>query len=775
MKNFKYIRDFSQIDKDDIKLVGGKGANLGEMVQAGLPVPSGFALTAPAYFYFLKHNDLQKQIAASLKLLDRNEPTSLEITAKKIQRLITQAEVPQDIVKEVFLAYEQLGGILRQALVAVRSSATAEDLPGASFAGQQITYLNVKGEATLIEKIRLCWASLFTPRAIFYRAEKKFSHLTTGISVIVQKMIQSQTSGVMFTTNPVNNDKKTLVIEAIWGLGELIVQGEVSPDHYEIERSSLKIIKKVVVKQEKKLIKVGKKTKEVKIAKKEQQKQKLSDKLITQLATLGKKIHQHYFFPQDIEWATEKGKIYIIQTRPITTLENLKPQVSSPKTKEESLGKLELIIKGEPASPGIAAGYVKIIKSPKHIDKIKNGEILVTTMTTPDFVPAMRKVAAIITDKGGQTSHAAIVSRELGVPCVVGTSKGTRILKNGQVVTVNAQTGEVFKGAVIKKVQTLNSQNGLNKPVISEEDARALKTATKLYVNLAEPELAAQVAGKNVDGVGLLRAEFMIANIGVHPKKMIADGKKGVYINRLAEDLEKFCRAFSPRPVVYRATDFKSSEYRNLVGGKSYEPREANPMLGFRGAYRYIADESVFSLELAAIKKVRNKLNLKNLWLMIPFVRTVEEMIKVKKIIASEGLLRTPSFKLWMMTEIPSNVILLDEFIKIGIDGVSIGSNDLTMLLLGLDRDNEEVAQEFDERNPAVLWALEKIISGCKKHHVTCSICGQAPSRYPDLTEKLVSWGITSVSVTPDMINTTREIIYQAEQRLVNKKEHGSS
>lgn len=442
-----------------------------------------------------------------------------------------------------------------------------------------------------------------------------------------------------------------------------------------------------------------------------------------------------------------------------------KTKLTKPKLKSASKGpklKLPLLFKGDPASPGIVSGHVRIIKSPKQISKVAEGEILVASMTSPDFVPAMKKAAAIVTDKGGQTSHAAIISRELGTPAIVGCDIATKKLKNNQLITVNGVTGEVFKGAPKAKVLEAIKKE---EPVMHKPGA--IRTATKIYVNLAQPELAQAIGRKRVDGIGLLRAEFMVAELGIHPKKLIQDKKGHVYTNKLAEGLEEFCRAFDPRPVVYRANDFKTNEYRNLKGGKAFEPEEANPMLGYRGAFRYLTDQRVFDLELEAIKQVRNKAGFKNLWLMIPFVHTPQELLKVKKIVTAAGLHRSPTFQFWMMVEIPSNVVLLEEFIKVGIDGISIGTNDLTMLMLGADRDNENLAQVVDARNPAVLWAIEKSIKTAHKHHITSSICGQAPSIYPDLNEKLVKWGITSISVNPDMIDHTRQLVAFHEQRLI--------
>ena len=759
-----YVVWFREIDKDDIPLVGGKGANLGEMVKAGFPVPNGFIVTAPAYFYVLDHNDLRPKIKSILTGLNVQDTTALHQASQRVKKLITNAEVPPDLADAMIKHYRSLDKHDSAPLVAVRSSATAEDLPGASFAGQQATFLNVKGAANVVDAIREAWASLFEPRAIFYRAEKGFDHFKVGIAIPVQNMVQSDVSGVMFTVDPVTQDKRTLIIEAIWGLGEMIVQGAVTPDRYIVEKKTYKILKKYIVKQQIELVKKHGKDVEARVPLNKQKAQKLSDDQIGKLAKIGEAIHHHYFFPQDIEWGVDRDEIYILQTRPITTLGEKELSITDEATGRAIAKSLKLILKGDPASPGIASGKVRIIHSAREIGKILKGEVLVTEMTTPDFVPAMRKVTAIVTDKGGQTSHAAIVSRELGITCVVGTGKATDTLKTGQQITVNGKTGEVFNGVLSpRKVKTPSVPRGEVRLVTQRS------TATKVYVNLGEPDLAADIASRNVDGVGLLRAEFMVAQIGIHPKKMIHDGKKQQFINKLADGLEVFCRAFQGKPVVYRATDFKTNEYRNLPGGTHYEPQEQNPMLGYRGAFRYISDETVFDLELEAIKKVRNKAGHKNLWLMIPFVHTVKELAEVKRIVASRGLFRSATFKFWMMVEIPSNVILLDEFIDVGIDGISVGTNDLTMLILGIDRDNEEVASQFDERNPAVMWALEKIIKTANKRRITSSVCGQAPSQYPEFTQKLVEWGITSVSVSPDAIEQTRETVYQAELRLVRR------
>lgn len=746
---------FKQVDKEDIALVGGKGANLGEITKAGFNVPPGFIITSKAYFNFIKENNLGTKIKHLLSTVDFKNQKSIEQVSLHIKRLIIASKISDELAIEIVKNYRKLGGAINEPLVAVRSSATAEDLKTASFAGQQETFLNVTGDAILIEKVKETWASLYDTRAIFYRHEQRFDNKIIGIALIIQKMIESEKSGVMFTIDPLSNNKEKIIIEAIFGLGEMIVQGEEKPDRYEVDKNSLSIISVNISTQNYLLSKKGGENKKIKISKAKGASQKLTEKEVIELARLGKNIEKHYYFPQDIEWAIENGKVYIVQTRSVTTV-NKVSDINSV-TQGKALG--HLLLKGDAASPGISSGLAKVIYSAKEMDKIQNGDVLIAPQTNPDFVPAMKKASAIVTDSGGRTSHAAIVSRELGIPAIVGTETATTVLKNEKIITVNGSTGEIFRGGFIKS------------DVHQEEIDTNIKTATKVYVNLAEPEAAERVAQRNVDGVGLLRAEFMMAEIGIHPKKLIKDGKSDLFVEKLSEGLTKFCKAFSPRPVIYRASDFKTNEYRNLTGGKDFEPIEENPMLGFRGVFRYIQDEEVFKLELKAIKKVREKQGFKNLWIMLPFVRTVEELIKVKKIINDFGFERSSNFKIWMMVEIPSNVIMLEQFIDAGIDGVSIGSNDLTMLILGTDRDNSELAHEFNEMNPAVLWAFEHVVRIANKKGITSSICGQAVSTYSELTKRLVKLGVTSVSVSPDAIDHTRKLIMHFEkERLRNGK-----
>jgi pyruvate,water dikinase len=746
----KAIVLFNEVGKNDVNTVGGKGANLGEMTRAGLPVPQGFIVTASAYFDFLEKSTVKDKIASWLKSLDTSNSKRLQQVASVIKKLILDSPMPPELAEKIEKAYNDMGG----GLVAVRSSATAEDLPEASFAGQQRTFLNVHGEKQVVIAVQECWASLFEPRAIFYRHHQGFDHFKVGIAVPVQKMVQSHTSGVMFTLEPVTSASDRIVIEAVFGLGEAIVSGEITPDLYIVSKEKLKILKRKTVNQEVQLVKnPDAKARETNIwaplPTSTQSKPKLSESEITKLAELGKQIEDHYKFPQDIEWAKEDGKIFILQTRPVTTIREkteVEPEIANP-----------VLLSGEKASPGIASGPARIVRA-SQIDKVKTGDVLVAEMTTPDFVPAMKRAVAIVTNRGGRTAHAAIVSRELGIPCVVGTEKATTTLKNGQVITVDGSHGKIYDGKVTRRIKTT---------AVADAIRESIKTRTKVYVNLAQPELAENVASRNVDGVGLLRAEFMVAQINEHPQYMLKQNRGQEFVDKLYEGINTFAKAFDPRPVVYRTTDFKTNEYRQLKGGEEFEPEEENPMLGYRGASRYITDIEVFRLEIEAIKKVRRKF--KNLWVMIPFVRTVDELDRTKQLLESEGLKRSEDFKLWMMVEVPSNIFLIEKFLAVGIDGISIGSNDLTQLILGIDRDSEKLASTFDERNEAVLVALERAIKVSRSMGVTSSICGQAPSVYPELTEKLVKWGINSVSVSPDMIGTTREIIAQAEAKLKGK------
>ena len=758
----KNILWFKEVGKDDIPKVGGKGANLGELTRAGLPVPPGFIVTADAYFDFLKTSGLEATIKMELKGIDPEDSKRLHELAKAIQKQILSKPMPTGLAKEIAKAYQELytkgsSGIF----VAVRSSATAEDLPTASFAGQQKTFLNVTGSDDVVQAVRECWASLFEARAIYYRIVNKFDHMKVGIAVPVQKMVQSEKSGIMFTIEPITNDRDKLVIEAGWGLGEAIVSGSVTPDRYVVSKRNLQILEKNLNKQDWKIAKVGQENKHVTIPKAEQEVQKLTEKEILEIAEMGRDIEDHYGKPQDTEWAIERGKVYFVQSRPVTTVKETSEPV---KDQPSETGKAEIILKGIAASLGLSSGPVKICHKPTEIDKVEKGDILVTEMTTPDYVPAMRRAVGIVTDTGGQTSHAAIVSRELGIPCVVGTGTATHVLKDDQVVSVDGAKGVVYKGKIARQETPAEAQGSRLSCGFSEE---VPVTATKVYVNLGEPSAAEKTAQLPCDGVGLMRAEFMIAELGEHPKALVKAGRSEEYVNKLVEGMQTICAAFHPRPVIYRATDFKTNEYRNLKGGQEFEPQENNPMIGYRGASRYIKEPDMFKLELEAIKRVREKQDLKNLWMMIPFVRTISEMEAAMKLIKDYGLEQSHDFKLWMMVEIPSNVILMERFCDLGIDGVSIGSNDLTQLTLGIDRDNAQMAEEFDERDDAVRLSIAHIIKTCRQRHITVSICGQAATTYPEIAELMVKEGATSVSVSPDSVVATRKLVASVEKKLL--------
>ncbi|MEM0437989.1 MAG: phosphoenolpyruvate synthase [Candidatus Micrarchaeia archaeon] len=754
-----YIAWFGDLSKNDVGIAGGKGANLGEMYCAGLPVPPGFVVTSDAYFKFIEDARIGDRIKRILKGTNIYDSAQLQAASDEIKTLIMASKVPKDIEKEIRKAYKTLRGKSEQYYVAVRSSATAEDLPEASFAGQQETYLNVPDEDSLVLAVQKCWASLFGARAIFYREEQGFGHEKVGLAAVVQEMVQSEKSGVMFTVDPVTNDPNVIVVEAVYGLGEAIVSGAVTPDTYKVSKKDFRIIDKRISEQTYMITRVGNETVHVNVKDELRRGQKIEDKYIEDLARFGAKVEEHYGKPQDIEWAYSNGAIYIVQSRPITTLGKGSGTAAQQKLADVSSAKI--LVRGLGATSGHATGPVRIIPSPKEIGKVQKGDVLVAKMTSPDYVPAMRRASAIITDEGGITSHAAIVSRELGIPCIVGTGNATIMLKEGAVVTVDSDHGLVYEGAV-----DLGGKPPEEKPHTFETIEAKIPTGTKIYVNLAEPALAESVAARDVDGVGLLRAEFMIADIGVHPRKIIAEGRQDEFVDKLAEGIRRIAAAFYPRPVVYRTTDFKTNEYRSLEGGDKYEPVENNPMLGYRGCSRYIHEPDVFRMELRAIRKVREKYGLKNVWVMVPFVRRVGELRHVAELMADAGLHRTKDFKLWAMVEVPSTVFLIDEVAK-HVDGVSIGSNDLTQLIMGIDRDNALLARDFDERNEAVLRAIKHVITECNRHGVTVSVCGQAPSVYPEFAEKLVEYGVTSISVNPDAIERTRKNVASAERKLM--------
>jgi len=781
----KLILWFEELGKEDIPLVGGKNANLGEMLKAGIPVPPGFAITAHAYKRFIEETGIAEQIYKIIEetVTDPNDPKQYEEASKRIRSLIESTPMPDYLAEAIKQAYRELCNRTNMVniSVAVRSSATAEDLPDASFAGQQETYLNVAGEDKLLEKTVKCWSSLFTPRAIFYRTQKGFRHEDVLISVGVQKMVNAKAAGVMFTINPVTGDRNQIVIEANWGLGESVVSGAVTPDYYAVDKNTMKIIEKKIAKKTVEYVKNPEtgETIHAEVPPERQEIPCLTDEEILRLAELGKKIEEHYGKAQDIEWAIDRDlpfpeNVFIVQSRPETVWSVMtKAEVKAEKAEVAAPIELKVVTKGiGTGKRDIGFGKAKVIFSPEEAEKLmQKGDILVTTMTNPDFVPYMRMASAIVTDKGGVTCHAAIVSRELGIPCVVGTENATKVMQTDKEYTVDARNGVVYEGVVKEIIRPAAPPTAVGAPTAYATVQQAPVTATKIYMNLGIPEKIEDYRNLPFDGIGLMRIEFILASyIGEHPLYLIETGQSQKFIDKLAEGIATVARAIQPRPVVVRFSDFKTNEYRELKGGEKYEIVEDNPMLGWRGCSRYISPwyEEAFRLECRAIKKCREEWGLKNVWVMLPVVRTIWEAKRVLEIMKEEGLERSRDFKVWFMAETPSIVIMADEFSKL-CDGFSIGSNDLTQGVLMIDRDSERLGLlgYFDERDPAVKRAIAHLIRVAHKNGCTVSICGEGPSNLPDFAEFLVRCGIDSISVNADAVISTRQLVASIEQKIL--------
>lgn len=791
----KFVRFFKELSIKDVPEVGGKNASLGEMyghlTKNGVRVPDGFATTAAAYNYFLESTGLKKKIKEVLKDLDTKNVKDLMRRGAEIRKMIIATEMPKDFQLAIVKAYCELSAKYKtkNVDVAVRSSATAEDLPDASFAGQQETFLNITGEADLLLAVRKCIASLFTNRAISYRVDKKFDHFSIALSVGVQKMVRSDlgSSGVMFTIDTESGFKNVVLINSIFGLGENIVQGHVTPDEFYVFKPTKTIISRTTSQKNIKMVynlHGSKPVKNVPVTPADRSKPSLNDRQVLQLARWGMMIEEHYKRPMDIEFALDgrTNELYIIQARP-ETVQSLKNwQVIE---KYRLLKKGKIIISGQSVGSKIGAGVANRMMSVNDINKFKPGQVLVTDMTDPDWEPIMKIASAIVTDKGGRTCHAAIVSRELGIPCVVGTEKASVKIKTGQPVTVDCAGGEegfVYEGKLNFKVDKTDIKN-LKKP------------KTKIMMNIAEPDMAFSNSFLPNDGVGLARLEFIINNyIKIHPLALINynkltdktvkaqidnltvgyKNKAQYFVDRLAQGVAIIAAAYYPKDVILRLSDFKTNEYANLIGGKEYEPVESNPMIGFRGASRYYSPLFLpaFRLECQAIKKVRDDLGLKNLKVMVPFCRTVEEGRKVQTIMAENGLKRGQNgLEIYVMAEIPSNIILADKFCQI-FDGFSIGSNDLTQLTLGIDRDSGglEIAGVANEKNEAVKDLIKQLIKIAKKYRRKVGICGQGPSDFPDFAEFLVAEGIDSISLSPDTVVNTTIAINQKEKQLRRSK-----
>lgn len=779
---------FENLRKTDIPSVGGKNANLGEMTNVGIPVPPGFAITAFSYKKFIEETGIASRIYEIIKetVTNLNDPKQFEIASKKIRELIESTPMPRDVETAIRAAYEELCRKLnlKDVFVAVRSSATAEDLADASFAGQQETYLNIRGVNEVLTATIKCWSSLFTSRAIFYRTEKGFAHEKVFISVGVQKMVNSRAAGVMFTINPVTGDPGQIVIEGNHGLGEAVVSGAVTPDDFVVDKKSGKITERRLAKKTVQYIRdpnTGK-TVHAEVPVDRQEQPCINDEEIVKLTELANRIENHYGTPQDIEWAIDRdlqfpGNMFIVQSRPETVWSlkiaetPVKAAAEGPKTAEV----LKVAVKGIAAGKrGYGMGKAKVVTSIDEASKLmQKGDILVTEMTNPDYVPFMKLASAIVTDKGGVTCHAAIVSREMGIPCVVGSENATKLLVTGKEYTVDSKSGVVYEGILQTAVeQQVAATANSHAPAMTGGVFQSVPvTATKIYMNLGVPEKITDYQDLPFEGIGLMRTEFILASyIGEHPMLFVETGQGQRFVDKLAEGIATVARTIQPRPVVVRFSDFKTNEYRELKGGDKYEIVEANPMLGWRGCSRYISQwyEKAFRLECKAIIKCRKEWGLKNVWVMLPVVRTLWEAKAVLEIMRQEGLERSKDFKVWFMAETPSIAILADEFSKI-VDGFSIGSNDMTQGILMIDRDSERLGLMgyFDERDPAVERILAHLIKVAHENGCTVSICGEGPSNLPDFAEFLVRVGIDSISVNADAVVATKRLVASIERKLI--------
>ena len=748
-----YVKKFEELSKSDIGIAGGKGANLGELTQAGIPVPPGFVVTAQAYKYFMDEAGINDQVMSILDAIDINDTKALQAAAEEIKTIIIESPIPEDLVLFIREYYNELCQRVGEddTDVAIRSSATAEDLPEASFAGQQDTFLHVSGDDEVIEYIRKCWASLFEARAIFYREENDFEHSKVYIAVVVQKMANADKAGVMFTVNPSTGEEIAL-IEGSWGLGESVVSGDVTPDNYQVDKKDNEIIN-VTISDKKVMYTNDEAGTSVKVDVPEDKRKErvLSDDELIELTEMGKRVQAHYGEPMDTEWAFEKDMLFLLQARPITTLGNADEDAGEASSE---LG--DVLVRGLGASPGMASGTVKIILDIDELDKIKDGDIMVTTMTTPDMVPAMRRASGIVTDEGGVTCHASIISRELGIPCVVGTGDATTVLEENSGVTLDGKKGLVFEGISQTKEEAT--------VVAGTVEAAPIITVTEVKANVSMPEAAEKAAATGADGVGLLRTEHLMLTSGVHPGKFIADGREDELIDTIADNVQIVADAFYPKPVWYRTLDAPTDEFITLEGGEN-EPREHNPMLGWRGIRRELDQPEILKCEFKAIKKLHEK-GYTNIGIMIPLSQSPEELKQAKALCSEVGFEPHKDVDFGMMVEIPAAAIMIDEYIKVGIDFVSLGTNDLTQYTLAVDRNNEFVAKHYTEEHPAVRKLIERTIRKCAEAGVKCSICGQAGS-VPHIVEKLVGYGISSVSSNTDAIADVRKTVARAEQKII--------
>ena len=753
----RFVEDIANLRMADAEEAGGKGANMGEMVAAGLPVPLGFVVLRDSYLAAMRDAGVADELNAAhrdamLSVADQDRFTEM---CEKMQALVLKAGMSDDVRERILSSYRTMGS---NVIVAVRSSATGEDGADASFAGMNSTFTNISGEDELIDAVQRCWASLFGARVVAYRASRGFT-ADPAMAVVVQQMIASERSGVAFTADPTTDATDRVVVEGAFGQGEVVVSGSVVPDTYVVSKETGEIISRRIGFKQFKIVRgADGSDQNIDLSPAEAEAQVLNDDEVRTIADIAVRSERHSGCPQDTEWAIAGGKTYIVQTRPITTLHRVGKPV--PETHE-------VLLQGLPAVPGEASGVVRVLADVKDGARLQDGEVLVAQMTNPDWLPTMRRASALVTDSGGMTCHAAIVARELGVPCIVGARTATKDLKDGTVVTVDGTHGRVLAGRAVGGAQTEPVATAVVAAPASEV------TATKIYVNVAMPDKAEQAAALDVDGVGLLRAELILEDAlgNRHPRDLIEHGEQESLVDSLATAVGRVAAAFAPRPVVYRASDFRTNEFRNLQGGDKYEPEEHNPMIGYRGCYRYVSNPDLFDLELRALARVREQNP--NLHLMIPFVRTKWELEKCLELVDASPLGRQRGLHRWVMAEVPSVVYWLPEYVGMGIDGVSIGSNDLTQLTLGVDRDSDLCAELYDESDGAVLDAIGRIIGTARRLGITASLCGQAPSSRPDFAEHLVRMGITSISVTPDVAQKTRRNVAAAERRLLLESARG--
>jgi pyruvate,water dikinase len=741
-----------EIRKEDIISVGGKGASLGEMASIGLPVPKAFVVTAQAFRRFLVETGIETKIFASYKDLNVEDNEALEAAAEGAKAMVMEAKMSVAIRDDIRKAYKKMDE--KGLIVAVRSSATAEDLPDASFAGQQDTFLNIKGEEALILSVQRCWASLYGARAIYYRAKQGFDDHTVNIAVVVQQLVHSEKAGVMFTSHPITGEPKS-IIEGSWGLGEAVVSGTVSPDNYVFDQKTEKVVDTFIANKKVEIIADGDHgTKVVDVVGARQDARVLSEAEIAKLAMYGKIAEDHYGIPQDVEWGIVGATIYILQSRPITTIGTKK---EARNMAEENKSNAKLLLKGQGAAPGIASGKVVIIRDVQDVGKVKEGDILVTKMTNPDMVPAMRKVAAIITDEGGMTCHAAIVSRELGTPAIVGTKNATNLLKNDQLVTVDGEKGHIYEGivALAAPAQAAVQQLGFA--------AAPIITATSVKVNVSIPEAAKRAAATGADGVGLLRIEHLILGLNKTPGWFIANHKEEEFVQELHDGIKIVLDAFPGKSVWVRTLDAPTDEFRNMQGGEN-EPHEHNPMLGWRGIRRDLESPDQFRLQVESFKRLWKE-GYDNLGIMFPMVSHPDQFIKGKEMMRGWGV-DVENVTLGIMIEIPSSAIMIEDFIHAGIKFASFGTNDLVQYTLAIDRNNENVAEMYNPRHPAVLSLIHNAIQSCRAHDIEVSICGQAGSD-PKMAAWLVEHGITSLSANIDAVAKIREAVARTEKRII--------